>query len=103
MKKFPDDIRELEHKISRLKKREADHAASAKTSEYSSAAAIGMRIAVELLSAVLVGGAVGFVLDRLAGTRPLFLALFLLLGGAAGFLNVYRLAQAEEKRKEDEE
>ncbi len=64
MKKIPDDIRELEHKISRLKKREVDHAASAKTSEYSSAAAIGMRIAVELLSAVLVGGAVGFVLGR---------------------------------------
>ncbi len=26
MKKIPDDIRELEHKISRLKKREVDHA-----------------------------------------------------------------------------
>lgn len=103
MKKSPDDIRELESKISRLKKQETERNRPVKASEYSGAAAIGMRIAVELLSAVLIGGAIGYVIDRVAETRPLFLAVFLLLGGAAGFLNVYRLAKAEEKRKEDEE
>lgn len=103
MKKLPEDIRELEGKISRLKEREESYRKPAGSSEYSGAAATGLRIAVELLSAVLVGTAIGFVLDRAAGTRPVFLTVFLLFGGAAGILNVYRLSKTEEKRKNNKE
>ncbi len=56
-----------------------------------SALGIGLRVAVELLSALLVACAIGWGIDRLAGTRPLFLILFLPLGGAAGVLNVWRV------------
>jgi ATP synthase protein I len=38
-----------------------------------------------------VGGAIGWGLDRVLGTRPIFLGLFVLIGGAAGVLNVWRL------------
>lgn len=50
-----------------------------------------------------VGGAVGYVIDRMAGSRPFFLTAFLFLGGAAGILNVYRLAKAEDERKTNKE
>jgi ATP synthase protein I len=52
---------------------------------------IGFRVAVELVSAMLVACAIGWGIDRLAGTRPLFLILFVPLGGAAGVLNVWRV------------
>ena len=52
---------------------------------------IGVRVGVELVSALAVSVAIGWALDRWLGTRPWLLALFVLLGGAAGIANVWRL------------
>lgn len=52
----------------------------------------GLRAGSELLAGVLVGCGIGYVLDRQLGTSPLFLIPFLLVGMAAGFWNIYRLA-----------
>jgi ATP synthase protein I len=51
---------------------------------------IGLRVGIELVSALLVAVAIGYGLSLLFGARPLFLAVFVLLGGAAGVLNVWR-------------
>jgi ATP synthase protein I len=56
-----------------------------------SAWAIGLRVGVEMVSALVVGVAIGWGLDWLFGTRPILIAVFVLLGGAAGVLNVWRL------------
>ena len=56
-----------------------------------SALAIGVRVGVELVSALVVAVAIGWGLDRLLGTRPILMAVFVLLGGAAGVLNVWRM------------
>ncbi len=53
--------------------------------------AVFFRVGVELVSALLVGLAIGWGLDRLLGTRPLLLILFVFLGGIAGIVNVWRL------------
>ncbi len=50
----------------------------------------GIRIASELLAALLLAGALGYGLDRLIGTLPLFMLIGLFLGFAAGILNVHR-------------
>ena len=52
---------------------------------------LGLRVGAELVAALLVGFAIGWGLDRVLGTRPIFLGLFILVGGAAGMLNVWRL------------
>ena len=52
---------------------------------------IGFRVAVELVSAMLVACAIGWGLDRLFGTRPWLLVAFVPLGCAAGVLNVWRM------------
>jgi ATP synthase protein I len=44
-----------------------------------------------MLSSLVVALAIGWGLDRWLHTRPLFLAVFVLLGGAAGILNVWRI------------
>lgn len=52
---------------------------------------IGLRVGVELVAALAVGVGIGWVLDRFLGTKPIFLAIFVLLGGAAGVRNIYRI------------
>jgi len=52
---------------------------------------IGMRVGIELVSALVVAVAIGYGLDWLFGTKPILMAVFVLLGGAAGVLNVWRL------------
>lgn len=53
---------------------------------------LAFRVGVELLSAVAVGGAIGWGLDLWLETRPWLMLVLLLLGGAAGILNVYRIS-----------
>lgn len=52
----------------------------------------GYKLASEFVAGVLVGGLIGFGLDKLFGTLPLFLIVFLLLGFGAGILNMSRSA-----------
>jgi ATP synthase protein I len=55
--------------------------------------AYGMRMAMDLVAAVFVGGLIGWGLDWVLGTRPWLLLLFFVLGFAAGVLNVMRTYQ----------
>lgn len=58
-------------------------------------AALGqaLRLGVELVAGVAVGGFIGWALDRLFGTAPLMMVVFLGLGAAAGIMNVVRTAK----------
>jgi ATP synthase protein I len=57
-----------------------------------SAMAKGFRLSTELVAGVLVGAIIGWLLDRWLGISPWGLIVFLLLGFAAGVLNVMRAA-----------
>jgi ATP synthase protein I len=52
---------------------------------------LGMRAGSEFITAVVLGAAIGWGLDRLIGTNPAFLIAFFFLGVAAGVWNVIRL------------
>ena len=52
----------------------------------------GFRLSSELVAGVLVGAAVGWLIDRWLGISPWGMIVFLLLGFAAGVLNVMRAA-----------
>lgn len=52
---------------------------------------LGMRVGVEMVSALVVAVAIGWALDRWFGTTPIMIGVFVVLGGAAGVLNVWRL------------
>ncbi len=59
---------------------------------------IGGRVGVEMLSALVVGLGIGWALDRWLHTAPLFLVVGVLLGGAAGIANVWRLMAPKKGR-----
>ncbi len=48
------------------------------------------RMVAEFVSAIVVATIIGFALDALFGTRPIFMIVLLLLGFGAGVLNVVR-------------
>ena len=52
----------------------------------------GVKLASEFVAVVLVGAALGWGIDRVAGTSPWGLIIFLLLGFCAGVVNVVRSA-----------
>ena len=52
----------------------------------------GFRLSSELVAGVLVGGGIGWLIDRWLGIAPWGLIAFVLLGFAAGVLNVMRSA-----------
>ncbi|MDJ0390815.1 AtpZ/AtpI family protein [Roseomonas sp. E05] len=56
-----------------------------------SALRIGLRAGAEVVSALIAGAGIGWLIDRLLGTFPWLFMLFFAIGGVAGVLNVYRL------------
>lgn len=51
-----------------------------------------LKMSSEFIAGIAVGAGLGWLIDRLAGTSPWGLIVFLLLGFAAGVLNVLRSA-----------
>jgi len=54
---------------------------------------IAFRLVTELMAGVIVGGAIGWGLDRILGTGPFLLIVMFMVGVAAGIFNVVRTAQ----------
>jgi ATP synthase protein I len=51
------------------------------------------RMVIELVSGMLLGLAIGFGLDYVFGTRPIFLVIFVLLGFTAGVRTMVKTSQ----------
>ena len=94
----PDEEAALSARLQRLGKRLAqanrpsENGSGPRQTADPSAFARGFRLSSELVAGVLVGAVVGWLLDRWLGISPWGLIVFLLLGFAAGVLNVMRAA-----------
>jgi ATP synthase protein I len=71
---------------------QTDQPGSGNGAARASAMAQGFRLSSELVAGVVVGALLGWGFDRLLSTRPWGLIVFVLLGFAAGVLNVMRSA-----------
>ena len=97
-KEPPDDEAALSARLQRLGDRLAtarrpseNDTGPRKTADHS-AMARGFRLSTELVAGVVVGALIGWLLDRWLGISPWGMIVFLLLGFAAGVLNVMRAA-----------
>ncbi len=91
-RKPPHSLEDLDARVREAQRRQAGEG-RARQAEGGVGSALGMawRVGLELVSALVVGVAIGYLLDRWLGTKPWLLILFFVLGSAAGLLNVFRL------------
>jgi len=78
-----------------LAEAQARHAPAPRPGPQGQGAALGqaMRLGIELVAGVAIGGFIGWGLDRWLGTAPLLMVVFLGLGATAGIMNVVRTAK----------
>ena len=84
-------LKRLGERLGQRTGRPADNSPGPSTAD-PSAMARGFRLSTELVAGVLVGAALGWLLDRWLGISPWGMIVLLLLGFAAGVLNVMRAA-----------
>ena len=84
-------LQRLGDRLTRQKASEKVEAGSGPRSD-PSALARGFRLSTELVAGVLVGAFIGWALDKWLGISPWGMIVFLLLGFAAGVVNVMRVA-----------
>lgn len=98
----PDRQRDLDELEARLAAAKARHEPDPRAIA-TSALAASTRYAVEIAVAAIVGGAIGWQLDRWLGSKPWLFILFLLLGLAAGFYNLIRAVNREAAQVDQEQ
>jgi ATP synthase protein I len=88
-----EQLRKLESRLEAARqglRGDARDAAKEEPSPFGAALAMAWRIGLELVVAVAVGLALGWVIDRWFGTRPWGMIALFFLGVAAGMMNVWR-------------
>ncbi|NVK45293.1 MAG: AtpZ/AtpI family protein [Rhodobacteraceae bacterium] len=93
----PERLRALEERLSQVK--EAQKPKTSRGEEHFSQANMAWRMVTELVAGLLIGFGVGYGLDKLLGTMPLFLVLFIGFGLAAGVKTMMRTARDIEKQQ----
>jgi ATP synthase protein I len=95
----PDDpdarrLAELEERLQKARGRRP-----VQTDEAAPPSKLGLafRLVTELVAAVIVGGGIGWALDRVLGTSPFLLIVMFFCGIAAGIVNVVRTARRMEQ------
>jgi len=100
----PDDKAALSARLQRLgdrlnaASRHPENGPDPRSPDRASAFAVGFRMSTELVAGVVVGAVIGWLFDRWLGLSPWGLIVFLLLGFAAGVLNVMRAAGVVRER-----
>lgn len=84
----PDDLKRLGARLDEVRQRD-----KRKEQPPPTLPGIAFRFSTELVVAVAMGGAMGWGLDWLFGTKPIFILVMTLFGIAAGFRNVIRAAR----------
>ena len=97
MAEHDPDARRLAELETRLRKARGPDAAPPQESSQS-IMGIGFQLVAELVTAVIVGGGIGWGLDYVFGTSPILLIVMFLIGAAAGMRNVMRAARENNAR-----
>ena len=84
-------LRQLEARIAAAKG--AEKPAKPHQEEHYSQAQMGWRMVTELVAGLVVGFGIGYGIDVVAGTKPIFMVVFILLGFIAGVQTKMRTAK----------
>ena len=77
----------------KIAKNKAKSRILAKEADSKSGMGLAFKMSTELVSAVLVGTIIGFILDNWFGTKPWLILIFFFVGVIAGIMNVIKSAK----------
>ncbi len=77
----------------KIAKNKAKPKKSPKNEKSSSSIGTAFKMSTELVSAVVVGTIIGFILDNWFGTKPWLILIFFFVGVIAGIMNVVKSAK----------
>ena len=88
---FPDpkDLNALGERLDEARKRDRPRTPQPQVTSLG----VAFRFTTELVTALVVGAGLGYGLDWLFGTRPIFIVIMFLFGAAAGIRNVMQAAK----------
>ncbi|MEM7057666.1 MAG: AtpZ/AtpI family protein [Pseudomonadota bacterium] len=92
-----DRLAELDRRISDA--RDAKNPKPRTDKDKYAAMSMGWRLVIELVLSVMIGALMGWGLDWLFGSLPLFLIVFVLLGFAAGVRTMLRSAEEMQRKQ----
>lgn len=92
-----DRLRALEERIARAKAAEPQRPHQ---EEHYSQVSLAWRMVIELVAGLMIGFGMGYGIDWIFGTLPIFLVIFVFLGLAAGIKTMLRSAQEAQRKRE---
>jgi len=102
------DLKKFDQKLAELRKetnaddesnREAEQLRRKSMRQFS----LAIRMAIELIASLAGSTVLGWLIDRWAGTKPVFIIILLLMGIGAAALNIARLIKKTQKQMETNE
>ena len=102
--KEPPDLGSLDAKLKAA--RDANRGpgeSSGPTQGAESGLGLGSRLSVEIITSLLAGLGLGWVIDHYAGTQPLFMLIFMFLGMGLGVYHVMLISKRQQQEDENKE
>ena len=89
--KMNDEKKSIQQKLaSRIKKKSKNLKSEKISKQNNSALGLGLKLATDFVVTIIVGCLIGLGVDKILETKPIFFLIFLFLGIAGAFLNIYR-------------
>jgi ATP synthase protein I len=92
------DLKDFKTRLKIAKNKFKNNSIITNNNENSSFMGAAFKLGTELVSAVLVGTIIGFILDTWFDTKPWLIILFFFLGSIAGILNVIKAAKKMQQK-----
>jgi ATP synthase protein I len=101
--KEPANLESLDAKLKAARERNQGPGEASGASNGQSGLGLGSRLSVEIITSLLAGLGLGWVIDHYAGTQPLFMLIFMFLGLGLGVYHVMRISQRLQQEEENKE
>jgi ATP synthase protein I len=101
--KEPPTLDSLDAKLKAAREQNEGPGKASGPSEGASGLGYGSRLSVEIITSLLAGLGLGWVIDHFAGTQPLFMLIFMFLGLGLGVYHVMLISRRQQEEDEKKE
>ena len=101
--KEPPNLNSLDAKLKAARERNKGPGEASGPTPGSSGLGLGSRLSVEIITSLLAGLGLGWVIDHYAGTQPLFMLVLMFLGLGLGVYHVMLISKRQQEEDENKE